>query len=82
VQIDLADETELLANLGRNIFHELLGILDADHRTAIVYADENLPALCVGKAAYPFEILVAPGLFPLNILRFVHILFQCKVSIV
>ena len=41
-----------------------------DDGSVVVAADVDLPALGVGEAAYPFEILVSLGLFPFDVLLF------------
>lgn len=48
-----------------------------------IHADVYPPALRIGKAAYPFQISVFPGGFPLDIVLFRHTesLFHQNVSI-
>ena len=40
--------------------------------TIVIFADIHFSTLCIGKAAYPFEIFVSPGLFIFDILLFSH----------
>jgi hypothetical protein len=38
----------------------------------VITANNQYAAFCIGKAAYPFHMVITPGLFPLNMLVFFH----------
>ena len=45
---------------------------NADYLTVVIHTYIYLAACGVGKAAYPFQILVTPAFFPFRILVFIH----------
>lgn len=62
----------------RNLIHQLFVILHTDYPSFIIDTDKDLSALGISKAAYPFEILISPGLFILDILIFGQFLLDLR----
>ena len=63
-KVYIRNDAQLVLDFIWNILHQLLCIADSNDSAIILLADINLTALRIGKAAYPFQIFVAPGFFP------------------
>ena len=59
-----------IAHLVRNILHQLPGIFNANNSSLIVSPNNQHSAFGICKAANPFQVLVPPGLLPLDVLVF------------
>ena len=56
--------------LWSNVFHKLFAVLDADNFLFVIDSNEDSSAMCIGKAAYPFEVFVFPAFFVFYVLTF------------
>ena len=80
-QVHVYDDTQHVTHFVRYVLQQFAGIGNADNLTVVVHAYIYLAACGVGKAAYPFQILVTPAFFPFRILVFIHNhSFVCKIS--
>ncbi len=64
----------IVDNLVGQILHLLMKVINTDDCQIIIYADINLTTMSIGKARYPFQILVLPNALVLYVLIFlIHI---------
>jgi hypothetical protein len=54
------------------IFQKLFVISNTFYCSLIIYANVNLSALCIGKAANPFQVFIPPRLFVCYVLVLRH----------
>ena len=59
--------THHIPNFIGDILNEFLRFLYAYHTAFIVNTYQHLSAMCIGKATYPFQILIAPCFFVLYV---------------
>ena len=67
-KINIYHDSQQIAHLVGNVFHQLFGVLHALHLALIVNANKQATTLRIGKAAYPFEIFVSPSQFVFYVL--------------
>ena len=72
-QVYIYQQAQCIPDFIRDIFHELLGILQSDDMSLVIYAYKNLSTLSIRKTAYPLDILISPRFLVLDVLTFGHI---------
>ncbi len=71
-QVDLDENTQQVAHLVGNVFQQFCCIPETDHFAPVVPPDVQHPALRIGEARDPFQVLVTPGLLVFGVLGFGH----------
>ena len=71
-QFNTCNDSEKVAKLVRQLFHESIGIFYTYRLPVIIAPYFQNTALCIGKTAQPLHVFVLPGCFPFCILSFIH----------
>ena len=74
MEIHVDHYAQYIAHFVRQIFHQLVGIVQPYYimRRVIIQSKEDATSIGVCEAANPFEVLVFPDLLVFYVLTFVH----------
>jgi hypothetical protein len=67
-QIDVCHDSQFVLDFVWQIIKQALGILNTNDGSIVTFFNIYFPALSIGKAANPFQILIMPGFLPLYVL--------------
>ena len=82
VAIHFHKNTHNIPDFVGDILDKLLGVIDATYHPLVVYSNQKPASMGIGKATYPFHVLIAPRLFVFYVLIFLtHILYQTDTTI-
>jgi hypothetical protein len=59
-KIDFGSNAHQVFDFVGNVVHQVFGIFYANDLANIIFAYIDFPSLRVGKAAYPFEVIIVP----------------------